>query len=68
MLGLYELLDRLTKKFPDVLFEGCASGGGRYGGDFQCRFWHFRAAAEDTHSAKAAARTNSNVGKGESEQ
>jgi len=30
ILGLYELLDRLTKKFPDVLFEGCASGGGRF--------------------------------------
>ena len=25
-----ELLERLTKKFPDILFESCASGGGRY--------------------------------------
>lgn len=30
ILGLYELLDRLTKKFPDVLFEGCSAGGGRF--------------------------------------
>lgn len=30
MLGLYEVLERLTKKFPSVLFEGCASGGGRF--------------------------------------
>lgn len=30
MLGLYRVLDHLTKAFPDVLFEGCASGGGRY--------------------------------------
>ena len=30
MLGLYELLDRLTRKFPQVLFEGCAGGGGRF--------------------------------------
>ena len=30
ILGLYRVLDVLTKAFPDVLFEGCASGGGRY--------------------------------------
>lgn len=29
-LGLYELYDRLTSAFPDVLFEGCAGGGGRF--------------------------------------
>lgn len=30
MLGVYSLLERLTKKFPNVLFEGCAGGGGRF--------------------------------------
>lgn len=30
MLGLYDLADRLTKAFPEVFFEGCASGGGRF--------------------------------------
>lgn len=30
VLGVYSLLDRLTKAFPDVLFEGCAGGGGRF--------------------------------------
>ena len=30
MLGLYEVMERLTCKFPDVLIEGCASGGGRF--------------------------------------
>lgn len=30
MLGLYSVLDRLNREFPDVLFEGCSSGGGRY--------------------------------------
>ena len=30
MLGLYDLLSRLTKKYPDVLFENCASGGNRF--------------------------------------
>ena len=30
VLGLYDLMDRLTRAFPDVLFEGCAGGGGRF--------------------------------------
>lgn len=32
MLGLYYVLETLTSKFPDVLFEGCAAGGGRFDG------------------------------------
>lgn len=30
VLGLYELLERLTAAFPHVLFEGCSGGGGRF--------------------------------------
>ena len=30
VLGLYSVLERLTTDFPNVLFEGCASGGGRF--------------------------------------
>ncbi len=30
ILGLYELMRRLVKAFPDILFEGCASGGNRF--------------------------------------
>ena len=30
VLGLYDLLDRLTTAFPHILLEGCSSGGGRY--------------------------------------
>ncbi len=30
VLGLYSLLERLTAKFPHILFESCASGGGRF--------------------------------------
>ena len=29
-LGLYRLLETLVTKFPDVLFESCAGGGGRF--------------------------------------
>lgn len=30
VLGLYELLEKLTTEFPEVLFEGCSGGGGRF--------------------------------------
>lgn len=30
MLGLYQLMDRITTKYPNVLFENCASGGNRF--------------------------------------
>ena len=30
VLGVYELLERLTDEFPEVLFEGCSGGGGRF--------------------------------------
>lgn len=30
MLGLYGLLERLTSRFPDILFESCSGGGGRF--------------------------------------
>lgn len=30
ILGVYDLMDRLTGEFPQVLFEGCAGGGGRF--------------------------------------
>ncbi len=30
MLGLYRVLEKLVNEFPDVLFESCSSGGGRF--------------------------------------
>lgn len=30
VLGLYYILETLTSQFPDILFEGCSSGGGRF--------------------------------------
>lgn len=30
ILGVYELYERLTNRFPHVLFESCASGGARF--------------------------------------
>ena len=30
VLGTYSLLERLRERYPEMLFEGCASGGGRF--------------------------------------
>ncbi len=30
ILGLYNVLERLTSAFPEILFEGCSGGGGRF--------------------------------------
>lgn len=30
ILGLYSILDKITSEFPDVLFESCSGGGGRF--------------------------------------
>jgi alpha-galactosidase len=30
VLGVYSLMERITHEFPDILFEGCSGGGGRY--------------------------------------
>lgn len=30
VLGLYELVDRFVTKYPQILFEGCSGGGGRF--------------------------------------
>lgn len=30
ILGLYQILETLKTKFPNILFESCASGGGRF--------------------------------------
>ena len=30
ILGVYDLYERLIQKYPEILFESCASGGGRF--------------------------------------
>lgn len=30
LLGLYRVMDNIIKTHPDILFEGCSGGGGRY--------------------------------------
>ncbi len=37
VLGVYSLAERLTSAFPDILFEGCSGGGGR----FDCGMFYY---------------------------
>ena len=37
ILGLYDMLEKLTSRFPDILFESCSGGGGR----FDCGMLHY---------------------------
>ncbi|MDR2751254.1 MAG: alpha-galactosidase, partial [Clostridiales bacterium] len=30
VLGLYDLMKKLTERYPNILFEGCSGGGGRF--------------------------------------
>ncbi len=30
MLGVYDLLERIMERYPDLLIEGCSGGGGRF--------------------------------------
>lgn len=38
VLGLYRCMKELTERFPDILFEGCASGGNRFDLGILCYF------------------------------
>ena len=40
-LGFYDLAKRLTEAFPNVFFEGCAGGGGRFDLGNMCYFPQF---------------------------
>ncbi len=30
VLGVYDFLEKLTNRYPDILIEGCSGGGGRF--------------------------------------
>ncbi len=38
MLGLYDIMSTIMSEFPDILFEGCASGGNRFDPGMLCYF------------------------------
>ena len=36
MLGLYRVMEKITSDFPEVLFESCSGGGGRFDAGMLC--------------------------------
>jgi alpha-galactosidase len=36
VLGLYRVLEEITSRFPDILFESCSGGGGRFDAGMLC--------------------------------
>lgn len=54
MLGLYELIEALTTRFPNILFECCAGGGGR----FDPGMLHYMAQAWVSDNTDAASRVH----------
>lgn len=38
VMGLYRCMRELTRRFPDILFEGCAAGGNRFDLGILCYF------------------------------
>ena len=38
MVGVYRMLEELNRRFPNILFEGCASGGNRFDLGMLCYF------------------------------
>ncbi len=47
ILGLYRVLEHITSAFPDVLFEGCSGGGGRFDAG-QMHYFHQYWTSDDT--------------------
>ncbi len=54
ILGVYKLMDKFTKNFPNIFFEGCAGGGGRY--DFGILYYMPQIWASDNSDAIARLR------------
>lgn len=36
VLGIYDLMERITRRFPDLLIEGCSGGGARFDAGILC--------------------------------
>lgn len=36
VLGIYEIMERITARFPDLLIEGCSGGGARFDAGILC--------------------------------
>ncbi len=62
MMGIYRMMDVLMKKFPDILFEGCASGGNRFDLGMLCYFPQIWASDDSDAIYRVEAQTNYSYG------
>ncbi|KAF2012798.1 glycoside hydrolase family 36 protein [Aaosphaeria arxii CBS 175.79] len=51
MLGIYRVIDNLTTRYPDVLWEGCASGGARFDAGL-LHYWPQHWTSDNTDAAE----------------
>ena len=62
VLGLYRCMRELTKRFPEILFEGCASGGNRFDLGILCYFPQIWASDNTDAICRAEIQTNYSYG------
>ncbi|MCQ2081729.1 MAG: alpha-galactosidase [Lachnospiraceae bacterium] len=62
VMGLYRCMDELTRRFPHILFEGCASGGNRFDLGILCYFPQIWASDNTDAISRAKIQTNYSYG------
>ena len=62
MMGLYRMLGTLMARFPQILFEGCASGGNRFDLGMLCYFPQIWASDDSDAIYRAEAQTGYSYG------
>lgn len=62
IMGVYKMLESLNKTFPDILFEGCASGGNRFDLGMLCYFPQIWASDDSDAIYRVEAQTNYSFG------
>ncbi|MCR5715234.1 MAG: alpha-galactosidase [Lachnospiraceae bacterium] len=62
VLGFYECIRRLTEAFPEILFEGCASGGNRFDLGMLCYFPQIWASDDTDALCRATIQTGYSYG------
>lgn len=62
VVGLYKVMEVLTKKYPHILFEGCASGGNRFDLGILCYMPQIWASDNTDAICRAKMQTNYSYG------
>lgn len=62
ILGFYEIMEELTTRFPEILFEGCASGGNRFDLGILCYFPQIWTSDDTDYLERIAIQTGTSYG------